>query len=520
MTRRVGSYITRTKHGVYYFQIRVSQFEAKRLGVKSSLFRKSLGTKDKAQAIQLARRYWNKLERRLMMGENNSKDTSDLSMEEFLRISDDQKQQAIEKSELIRAALSFTERYYAIPKWDELGMDFLWQSQTPLEGRAMQWVSDEGIDLDEYRAKPAVPLQPNNIQCQHSELLSVLLQKYEAYKERNGVKPRSINLYRGQIQTFIDVVGDKESNSLSYQDVERFVECLPKIPRNRNKAPLDIYDLETLLEMSVDESLLLAEGSWKGYATNIRSFLSYFVDREFINQQALTALKGEFTKAKSYPYLEYEVEDLKKLFYSAEYLKGKHKKASNYWCPLIGLFTGARSNEICQLRLDDIKCSENDGQIIYYIDINQEEDKELKTEASIRPVPIHKMLCELGFLDYVQKLRKKGEVHLFPEINPKDGVYNRALSRWYGETYRPNCGVLSIRPDRRKVFHSFRHTLVQHLYDVQKYELAKIGEVVGHTHKTITGGYTHKLSLSTRAEMINSVDYGLDFSELRKWVVR
>jgi len=57
MTRRVGSYITRTKHGVFYFQIRVSQFEAKRLGVKSSLFRRSLGTKDKAQAIQLARRY-------------------------------------------------------------------------------------------------------------------------------------------------------------------------------------------------------------------------------------------------------------------------------------------------------------------------------------------------------------------------------------------------------------------------------------------------------------------------------
>jgi integrase len=207
-------------------------------------------------------------------------------------------------------------------------------------------------------------------------LLSVLLAKYLELKKRDNVKLSSRNLYRGHIQTFIDVVGDKESSKLTYEDVEKFVQCLPKIPRNRKKHPFDKYSIDEILDMTFDESLLLAEGSWSGYATNIRAYLSLYTKRQFIDPLAITAIEGEFTNPVTYPYLPYEQEDLKGLFHSDEYLNGKHKKASNYWCPLIALFTGARSNEICQLTLSDIRQEEVDGKIIEFIDINQEEDKE------------------------------------------------------------------------------------------------------------------------------------------------
>ena len=58
-----------------------------------------------------------------------------------------------------------------------------------------------------------------------------------------------------------------------------------------------------------------------------------------------------------------------------------------YWLPLIGIYQGARINEICQLYLDDISQDE-DG--TWGIDINENrEDQRLKNKASRRCIPVH-----------------------------------------------------------------------------------------------------------------------------------
>jgi len=433
------------------------------------------------------------------------------------------KQEDMEHSRKISRAIQWEDRYNEIPEWRVHEREAMIESISLEDHEAMEYVSQNDIEQEKFRSKSAPQtLQNASLETpipitRNTGLLSALLSTYLEFKKRNGVKEKSRDLYRGHIQTFIDVVGDKESRDLSYDDVRRFVESLPLIPRNRNKPPFDKHSIDEILNMAVDEKFLLAEGSWSGYATNIRSFIRHFSKHQFIDPIALTAIEGEFTKPKKYPYLPYENEDLVKLFHSKEYLDGKHKKASNYWCPLIALFTGARSNEICQLTLSDIKKDESDGKVIDFVDINQEEDKDTKTDSSIRPVPIHHVLIKLGFLKYVEELRVRGESRLFPEITPRNGVYNRALGRWYGDTYRPNCGVGSFRPDKRKVFHSFRHTLVQHLYDEQGFELPKVGEVVGHTHRTITARYTKGISLVTRNDMIQSIDFGLKFSRIESW---
>ena len=61
MSNKSPSYITKSHHGVYYFQIRVDKLLKNRLGINSKLYRKSLKTKDKKTAIKLARKLWVKL---------------------------------------------------------------------------------------------------------------------------------------------------------------------------------------------------------------------------------------------------------------------------------------------------------------------------------------------------------------------------------------------------------------------------------------------------------------------------
>ena len=64
-----------------------------------------------------------------------------------------------------------------------------------------------------------------------------------------------------------------------------------------------------------------------------------------------------------------------------------------YWIPLIGLFTGMRINEICQLRIDDVY---KDGKN-YVFNIVESKDTQLKSNSSERIIPVHPHLIKLGF---------------------------------------------------------------------------------------------------------------------------
>jgi integrase len=123
--------------------------------------------------------------------------------------------------------------------------------------------------------------------------------------------------------------------------------------------------------------------------------------------------------------------------------------AAAYWIPLLGLYTGARIGELCQLRVRDVIVSEG----IPVLSINEEaEGAKVKSEAGIREVPIHSELLRLGFLQYVDSLRTAGEDRLWPALKFRKGKPGGYFSSWFGETRRALAeGV----PD----FHSLRHTV-------------------------------------------------------------
>jgi integrase len=157
------------------------------------------------------------------------------------------------------------------------------------------------------------------------------------------------------------------------------------------------------------------------------------------------------------------------------------KKPYRYWGTLIGLYTGARLNEVCQLQLTDIKRNDD----IWYFDINDEgERKSVKNTASRRRVPVHKVLLELGILDYVAELRQRGEKRLFPELSycPKNG-WGRSLGRWFNEEFLPSLEVKT----KELVFHSFRHSMITELKH-RNVQPGIVQAIVGHTPDSVTEG--------------------------------
>lgn len=126
----------------------------------------------------------------------------------------------------------------------------------------------------------------------------------------------------------------------------------------------------------------------------------------------------------------------------------------------MGLYTGGRLNEICQLSLSDFKRTD-DGVEFLEITVEDEdgnvvETKSLKTTNSKRVVPIHHRLIDLGLLEYCSALRAAGYDRLFPELSHNDRKgYGKAAGSWFNERLMGN--KLGIPRDGRYTFHSFRH---------------------------------------------------------------
>ena len=187
----------------------------------------------------------------------------------------------------------------------------------------------------------------------------------------------------------------------------------------------------------------------------LKSFIDWAREHQQLTSVSTGVLQLPKRKTDAPHYEPFSDADLAKLFDSPMYREQSFAKASEFWFPLLGLYTGARINELAQLHVTDI--ADNDGVMI--LSINDEGTKRLKTTASRRKVPLHPLLIEAGLLEYHQLIVDEGWQRLFPELTKsqvaKNG-YGKEPGRFFTE-YRRRLGI-SPDADRRKVFHSFRTT--------------------------------------------------------------
>ncbi len=527
MTFRNPTYITKTKHGVYYFQARIPRFYCQKYGIKKRLIRKSLRTKNRKLALSLASRIWSRYCVMIYLDQPMSeKSKGQKQLESLFEGEAHLLQEDFKLTQNATIAIKVFDRYDEISPNNTYLQSIFWDSLEDYEHNAIRFVQENEIDLDHYRPK----LKPASIKPPQPESTSnslrildfdELLEKYLAFRKANKVVQKSLNLYRDQITLFKDLTNIKRSNEITLETVESFAILLPKVPSRRKIRPeYKNRSLEELLVAQIPDEDYLSEYTISTYSTNVKSFLDWCIKFKYCAQGVTVALDGAFTKATSYPYLHYTDDDIRLLFLSERYLKGKHTQKSHYWVPLIALYTGARQNEICQLLCEDVKeIYLSSGVKIFYFDFNDEDFKSLKNQKAKRTVPIHSELVKLGFLDFVERQKQKGNDRIFNDLKEKAGKFNADFSKWFGR-YRVECGVVSSPPDKRKVFHSFRHTLTTQLRNhPDDIPIENIQEVIGHSHKaTILRVYARELSMEKKYEIIKKIKFDVDLKKIRRWV--
>lgn|GEM_PF-931350 len=231
---------------------------------------------------------------------------------------------------------------------------------------------------------------------------------------------------------------------------------------------------------------MLADGSSPATINKARGVLAAMFSTAKRNRKIATNPCTDMEKlpiSKSEVEKPYTIEELQTIFNSPVFTKGFRPKRFQgeaiYWLPLLGLYTGARLNELAQLFTGDF--GEEDG-INYLVITPEEATGRTNKTGERRRVPIHPDLIKMGFIDYCTKVKDEKHQQLFPElkITRKDGkLGDKWGSEWSGYV-RNELGIKRIP----KPFHGFRHSFIEHgRRSRMDTELRRIIE--GHTPNTV-----------------------------------
>lgn len=281
---------------------------------------------------------------------------------------------------------------------------------------------------------------------------------------------------RAQFSLLCEILGENISLvSIQAQHAMNVKKILQELPKGRNKNPktrnlpiteaVKVHGVEKLHVKTVNE-----------YLTAYQSLFGWASDNGIIERNPFKNLAIKQKKSRQENRQAFTTDQIQSILSAIQ--PEKTSKPYRYWGVMLGIYTGARLNEIAQLELEDIKQSEG----IWYFDINDEADedsphqKRLKNESSKRRVPIHDALLSAGIIEYAEQLKKAGHKRLFPDLTYVEGhKYGRKLGRWFNDTLLVSLGMKGSKLS----FHSFRHTFTTVLLNAGVQE-GIVQELLGH----------------------------------------
>jgi len=361
-------------------------------------------------------------------------------------------------------------------------------------------IIDTMINLGEYSAqsiqRPALKVKALTISTAFEQYDNEMT-KAELWR----VKTRCDN--NSDIANLIELIGDIQLSCINSSVCREYKSKLILYPLHRAKIAeikkLNVIDLIASKKVYPTISITTVNNQIR----KINSFFNWLVKQGLLTSNPMTGMKIKQKVSLKAARTSFSDSDISSIFSTAVFTEHEFLHDYQFWLPLLALYTGARLEELCQLYIADIKLY---SKIPYFNIDDKHQEQHLKNNSSRRAIPIHPDLIELGFIQFVKQKIEHGEQKLFGYLVPQRQKYGHKPSQWFSK-YKRRCGI----DDNKKVFHSFRHTMVDSLKKIraQDYEIKSL---LGHQ----SGSVTHDIygSIDTPIESIYSMLLGLSFKEL------
>ncbi|MEG9624956.1 site-specific integrase [Pseudomonas guariconensis] len=323
------------------------------------------------------------------------------------------------------------------------------------------------------RTVPAATQKPKG----EGPTLATLSKLYIEEGKRGGTwRQGSTDDVERALADLFELMGDMPADAFDAQQARLLKERLSRCPQYFGLRPeFKGKTLKQVVESGSTYKTITAV-TVNNRLRKLTAFMNWCKANGYITENPLAGMKVMTGSAKE-ARLSFDRHDLTILLDQASLRTEARKHPWRYWLPLLGRATGARLEELCQLRVDDF--IEHQGIWCIRID-DSREGQNLKNASSRRVLPLHPSLLDLGLLQHVESVRASGADRLFPELEAVRGKLGHAPSKWFGR-YKTKLGVT----DPRKTFHSFRHTLIDDLRDTGVQD-SLIKRIAGHEDGAVT----------------------------------
>jgi integrase len=265
-----------------------------------------------------------------------------------------------------------------------------------------------------------------------------------------------------------DIIGPSTPiTGITRETCRDLFETLRWLPVNFSKIYSDLSAREAAAMGKSDPQVrTINPTNLNAYMARFSSLLNWAVAEEYIGRNPSKGLQLAETVRPQDRRRPLSLQQLQRIFTAPVYTGCKDEQGgyavpgpaiaagARYWIALVGLLSGARLNEICQLDIADIRHIEGVACFVITEDsLVGTMDKSLKNKASARIVPVHPILLELNFMDFVEQKRKSGVLKLFDDLPlGAKGFRSVAYSRWFSRFLISASASAPLT-----CFHSFRH---------------------------------------------------------------
>tara|TARA_R110001583_G_scaffold93300_1_gene236119 strand:+ start:146 stop:1936 length:1791 start_codon:yes stop_codon:yes gene_type:complete len=358
-------------------------------------------------------------------------------------------------------------------------------------------LANSELSIERHKAQQPQEQQPQEQQQtshRETDTIITLYDEFSAYYKRikgdTDAVNRTLISYNAAIRQFNEAFPDKLVIAINRRDILDFKGLLLNAPNCQLKA-IKSLSLKDQVKYAERENLpRLATKTVRNKLIAVSAVLQYAVQEKLIiDTNPAHGTTEDLTKGNRKIHEEdkgYSREDLDTIFGSELFKTGSQKAESlygkaYYWLPILAYYTGARAEELAQLYVSDIRKTETD---ISYISINEDKaDKSVKNRGSVRKIPLHDDIIELGFIKYIEQLDSKGRV--FPNLSKSsDKRYCQHVSKWLGKYIR---GALKVSPSI-KTMHGFRHSF-KTLARSSGMDSSNIDKINGHHNGTASRDY-------------------------------
>ena len=297
----------------------------------------------------------------------------------------------------------------------------------------------------------------------------------------------SLGNFQSSVRLFTDIAGDLPLADISKDDILDFNAVVQRLPRNHGKSAKDKRNARQVVDdteyedeekqdrlgrelaeegvppAEIEDRLAAARigrisaTTVKRHQMAIQAILEYAKSRQLIASNPFKGRVLTDREVKRRKLTEARVQrkgwgdDINTLLQTKIFRQPLESPGEPlFWAPLIAMYAGLRLEEICQLRVRDFGIEEE----VHYVAVQNEIGSQFtKSENSIRRVPLHRALIEIGLPQLVDLRKQEGMSRLFPHMprSKSKGTMSAIMSKRFGY-YRRSVGITDDVLD----FHALR----------------------------------------------------------------